>query len=287
MESTQYQEFLLSNVGISCDAKILTDPNVWIADTGTTVHSSPHEWGMQNKRKDDSGIAVGNGVTEKTSVTADIAGSICDKYGTQMQETLLTEVTLLSNGPFNLFSVGRITNKLGWLLHGDRDKFWLEKNGNKVVFDIVVQTPKGAVYCMYFKRTAEGAEVGGAMVESKMTMNCAHDVLPHHGTEREIRRMAQARNIKLIPGNLKSCEACTIGKAKQKDVPKNTNMQPPETGRLILFLDIATVKTPKGAPTISKPNWQIMVDQESQLKISDFFETKDKMVAPTLAKIKE
>jgi hypothetical protein len=47
------------------------------------------------------------------------------------------------------------------------------------------------------------------------------------------------------------------------------------------------VKTPKGAPTISKPNWCIMVDQESQLKISDFFETKDKMVAPTLAKIKK
>jgi hypothetical protein len=30
-----------------------------------------------------------------------------------------------------------------------------------------------------------------------------------------------------------------------------------------------------------------MVDQESQLKMSDFFETKDKMVAPTLAKIKK
>jgi hypothetical protein len=62
---------------------------------------------------------------------------------------------------------------------------------------------------MYFKRTAEGEEVGGAMVESKMTMNRAHDVFAHHGTEREIRLMAKARNIELIPGNLKSCEACT------------------------------------------------------------------------------
>jgi hypothetical protein len=62
-------------------------------------------------------------------------------------------------------------------------------------------------------------------------------------------------------------------------------LQPPETGRRI-FLDIVTVKAPKGAPTISKPNWRILVDQESQLKISDFFETKDKMVSLTLAKIK-
>jgi hypothetical protein len=98
--------------------------------------------------------------------------------------------------------------------------------------------------------------------------------------------MAKARNIELIPGNLKSCEACTIGKAKQKDIPKHTNLQPPETGWRI-FLDIATVKTPKGAPTVSKPNWRIMVDQESHLKISDFFESKDNMVAPMLAKIKK
>jgi hypothetical protein len=98
--------------------------------------------------------------------------------------------------------------------------------------------------------------------------------------------MAKAHNIELIPGNLMSCEACTIGKAKQKDVPKHTNLQPPETGRRT-FLDIVTVKTPKGAPTISKPNWRIMVDQEFQLKISDFFETKYKMIGPTLAKIKK
>jgi hypothetical protein len=136
MESPRYHEFLLSNVGISCDAKILTDPNVWIADTGATIHSSPHEWRMQNKRIDDSGITVRNDVTEKPSVTADIAGIICDKNGTRLQETVLTEVALLSNGQFNLFSVGRMTIKLGWLLHGENDKLWLEKNGNKVVFDI-------------------------------------------------------------------------------------------------------------------------------------------------------
>jgi hypothetical protein len=196
MEITQYHEFLLSNVGISCDAKILTDLNVWIAHhTGVTVNSSPHEWGMQNKRKDNSGITVGNGVTEKTSVTGDITGIICDKYGTQLQETVLTEVTLLSNGQFNLFSVRQMTNKVGWLLHGHKEKLWREKNGNKVVFDIVVQTPKGAVYCMYFKCTAQNAEISGVMVEKKMTMNRAHDLFVHDGTERVIRLMAKARNI--------------------------------------------------------------------------------------------
>jgi hypothetical protein len=97
------------------------------------------------------------------------------------------------------------------------------------------------------------------MVEKKMTMNRAHDVFAHHGTEREILLMAKACNIELIPGNFKSYEACTIGKAKQKNVPKHTNLQPSETGRRI-FLDIATVKIPKGAPTISKPNWWIMVE---------------------------
>jgi hypothetical protein len=102
------------------------------------------------------------------------------------------------------------------LLHGNKDKLWLEKNGNKVVLDIVVQTPKGVVYCMYFKRIAQDAKVGSAMVEKKMTMNHPHDVFTHHGTEWEIRLMAEARNIELIPGNLKSCKACTIDKPSKK-----------------------------------------------------------------------
>ena len=52
-----------------------------------------------------------------------------------------------------------------------------------------------------------------------------------------------------------------------------------------IFLDISAVKKPKGGPRVYKPNWRMMVDERTQLKFSDFFETKDGMVEPTLEQI--
>ena len=52
-----------------------------------------------------------------------------------------------------------------------------------------------------------------------------------------------------------------------------------------IYLDISSVKTPKIVDvTISKPHWQIMIDQRTEMKWSDFFKTKDGMVEPTCVK---
>jgi hypothetical protein len=41
-----------------------------------------------------------------------------------------------------------------------------------------------------------------------------------------------------------------------------------------IFLDIATVKKLKNGPNVTKPNWQIMVDERTGMKFSDFYENK-------------
>ena len=45
--------------------------------------------------------------------------------------------------------------------------------------------------------------------------------------------------------------------------------------------EYATVKKIKDGPNVSKPNWRIMVDEKTNLKFSDVFQTKNGMVEPT------
>jgi hypothetical protein len=66
---------------------------------------------------------------------------------------------------------------------------------------------------------------------------------------------------------MKVCEACTVAKAKQKNVPKESQ----ETAiaskeEWCVFLDISAVKKMKDGPKATKPNWLIVVDQRSTLK---------------------
>jgi hypothetical protein len=59
------------------DSKMLSDPNVWIADTGATVHTTPYATGMHDIKEasDDDSITVGNGTTVKALRVASITGS--------------------------------------------------------------------------------------------------------------------------------------------------------------------------------------------------------------------
>jgi hypothetical protein len=50
-------------------------------------------------------------------------------------------------------------------------------------------------------------------------------------------------------------------------------------------LDIATVKQPKGGPNVTRTNWRIMVDEQTQLKFSNFYKKKNGMIEPTCVQL--
>jgi len=80
---------------------------------------------------------------------------------------------------------------------------------------------------------------------------------------------------------MEPCEACAAAKAKQKNVPKvSDHVQSTENAGRV-FLDIATVKSPKEGPKVRNPNWRVIVDERTQMKFSGFFATKNGMVEPT------
>ena len=58
------------------DSKMLSDPNVWIADSGATVHTTLYATGMHKVREataDDS-VTVGNSTNIKALRIASITG---------------------------------------------------------------------------------------------------------------------------------------------------------------------------------------------------------------------
>jgi hypothetical protein len=146
-------------------------------------------------------------------------------------------------------------------------------------FDIAILTPNGILFAMYICRNTE---IAGAATDSapSIPIQQAHDCLGHPG-EDMTQMMAKELGWKLSPGNLKPCDACAGRKAKQKKVPKVSSHEVATAGEARVFLDIATVKGPEKGPNVTIPNWRIIVDERTQLKFSDFFETKRGMAEPT------
>jgi hypothetical protein len=77
------------------------------------------------------------------------------------------------------------------------------------------------------------------------------------------------------------CEPCTEAKAKQKKLPRHPDAPPSIKDEKRIYLDIATIKKTKKGPKVYKGNWRIMMDEHTQLKFSDFFDTKNGMVEET------
>jgi hypothetical protein len=278
-------EFLLmaeNGLTFPTDQSLLSHPNVWIADTAATVHTTPHKQGSINKRaaSREDAITVGNGSSETASEIADIAGVVCDKHGNELHKGVLKDVTLLPTGKFNLFSLSKML-KLGWKMGGDKTAIWIESGDQKISFDIIIPTPNGALFVMYMKRTGEKTKNELAITSiDKMSIQSAHKRLGHCN-EDMTRKAVKALGLALSRGSLGPCYACAAGKAKQKNVLKRSEHIPSAENNGRIYLDIATVKRIKDGPKVSKPNWRIMVDECTNLKFSDFYETKAGMVEPT------
>ena len=177
-------EYLLCTMDMCfpTSAEILNDPNVWIADTAATVHSTPHSEGLRNPKEasvSDS-VTMGNGATVKT--IAQLPGTICDKHGNELKMAVLNDVMHLPQAKCNLFSLSKMVRNEGWRLGGDEEVIWIEKDGQQLRFDTVIPTPKGALYCMYYKKATKMAMTATER-GTKLNIMKAHDLLGHCSEE--------------------------------------------------------------------------------------------------------
>ena len=277
------EEMNLVNLSFPHHTMLLSDPNVWLADMAATVHTTPHRIGLIATKGATAGdsITVGNGTRIAASVVGDISGIMCDQYGVEIGPGKLHEVSHLPDGKFNLFSVLRLQNE-GWLLHGDKDCIWMTKEKGKIVFDIKILTPKGAVYAMYFKHLSIQGELANGTTDggSKLTIGQAHARLGHIGEDAVCKIVGHIR-WQLTRGQLMACEACAVGKARQWNLGNHSSEPLPVSNCMRVFLDILLIKKPESVSGMYKPHLHIVVMEAMQLKFVHFFETKDGMVEPT------
>jgi hypothetical protein len=141
--------------------------------------------------------------------------------------------------------------KQGWTMTGDASALMLQKDDKKVVFDIVIPTEKGMLLGMYLKRQVEIASVVTESKPQKMTVNEAHGKLGH-SDEPATRKTAKTLGIQITRGTMKPCEACTVAKAKQKNVPKVSDTEKGIKTERRIFFDIFTIKRAKNGPHVSR-----------------------------------
>ncbi len=89
-----------------------------------------------------------------------------------------------------------------------------------MLFNIVINTPKGVLYVGKFSRK-RGDEVVGRATSKSPTYNIkkAHELLGHNN-ENDTRQMASHLGWTITRGPLGVCESCANTKARQKNVPK-------------------------------------------------------------------
>lgn len=264
---------------------LLLHPNVWIGDTGATTHLTPHKNGFTNLKKSDkksAGATWGNGETTKTSMIGDIPGVMFNKNGVPLRKATITNVEFMPEAVFNLFSLTKL-QKDGWELYGNHKGFVVTKGEMKLVFDIAVRTGEGILWCMYFARQDVGEMTNVALTSKKRseTMNIkeAHAKLGHFG-EDLTRKTVKLLGWTLSRGTLGTCEPCTIGKAKQKNVPK-AQKSPLKKGHSRMHTDTATMKNKKGMPKFRYPIWDMKTIEPWGLKFCEFYKRKSDMIEPT------
>jgi hypothetical protein len=226
-----------------------------------------------------------NGKTEKTENIGKLRGTFCDKFGSKVIDITLEDVHYVPNQAINLFSLTKAM-KNGWTVHGNDDEISILKGDLKINFDIKIPTAKGFLMSGYINRNVVETAATNDPTKTKLSVMAAHERLGHIN-EPETRKITKALGWELKQGDMGVCESCTVAKAKQKNVIKDSEHLPATKPNERIFLDIATIKKPSNKDYLIATNnvWRIMVDEATQLKFSDFFPSKNAMVEPTCAKL--
>jgi hypothetical protein len=174
-------------------------------------------------------------------------------------EVIITDVSHLPEGNFNFFSVTRLQKKR-WILTEKTDYIKLEKGKKSLLFNIVINTPKGALYVGKFSRKG-GDEVIGGATNNAPTYNIkkAHELLGHNN-ENDTRQMASHLGWTITRGPLGMCESCANAKARQKNMPKTLTGDKATVINGRWFHDSSTLILHKGEEGSSKI-WDLTIDE--------------------------
>ena len=112
----------------------------------------------------------------------------------------------------------------GWkVTKGDETGIQIAKGDHVIGFNIVIPTPKGAVFACRFVRDTDLAAVS-TETRVRMSIDEAHALLGHRD-ENYTRLTAKELGWVMTPGKLVPCEHCAKAKARQKNVVKSSESE--------------------------------------------------------------
>jgi len=146
---TAEEEPTLANLCIPADFKLLSTPNLWIVDTGATIHNTPHENRMSQTRKgtESDSVMVGNGERIKSTTLGSIRGLVTTRKGEIVAKVTLTDVACTPDSKFNLLSITKMMSE-GWTVTGNSDHLSISKGNVTLTFDIIIRTQRGKLFCI-------------------------------------------------------------------------------------------------------------------------------------------
>jgi len=201
--------------------EILKNPYIWVGDTGATTNTCHSKEGCVNEQENNA-LSMGiEGKASKCHSEVDIPGTICNKYGNEVQDVTLKKRRYNPKANFNLLSSTKSLMD-GWIMTGDQNAIVMKKGNNEIRFDIGIKTKTGAIFAAYIKQRNAPELQGGMIVKegSQMCIEKAHDLLGH-SHEDATRATAKCLGWELSKG-VRTCQSCAESKAKQKIVTKKT-----------------------------------------------------------------
>ena len=184
------------------------------------THHPTHTRDEKCKTKSGTGITMGNDTVAKGTHTGDLPGIRCDHQGNQLDNVVLTNVSVVPSSAFNLFSITKMQLQ-GWVRGGDKNNLWITKGCQTIRFDIKIEMPKGCVFAMYVTRGRE-SEMGNVAAEDNnnkttMTFQQAHDRLGHM-SDATTQETSKRLGLHITKTQTLPWAACAAGKAKQKNI---------------------------------------------------------------------
>jgi hypothetical protein len=192
---------------------VLFEENVFICYSGASNHSSKSKAGARNERPANSSSLGHAGEAGEAECTIDFPGQFVAKDG------FMTDVSVNKEYNFNLLSLTRLLRN-GWnITRGDETGIVIEnEEGNRITFDIVVLTAKGAIFACRFVRDMELSAVG-TEAGINISITKAHGLLGHVH-EGRARQIAKRLGWRLTRGT-----DCAVAKAKQKQSARRVRHQ--------------------------------------------------------------
>ena len=111
--NTCEKEAGLSSLEILADFKVLSNLDVWIADTRATVHTTPYSVGIISLCETDSrdSVTVDNSNKMESVAIGNIPGTITNKIDYPLMSVTLKEVVHILLSRFNLLSLTRLISE--------------------------------------------------------------------------------------------------------------------------------------------------------------------------------